>query len=181
MPVLIAPTVEAHASFIAAMAEFHAEGRGGPDDNSMIGNDLREYGERWADPAVFAQYVRRLNADLLEDSPRPERFVPSTNLWWADGTEYLGRIQIRHRLTDWLRESGGHIGYDIRASARRRGHATRMLHEALPYAAKLGIDPALITCDTGNIASRKVIEKSGGILEDQRGDKLRFWVCTTKE
>jgi predicted acetyltransferase len=112
----------------------------------------------------------------VEDSPRPEGLVPSTTLWWADGDEYLGRIDIRHRLTQHLLDYGGHIGYDVRPSARRRGHATAMLARALPVAAGLGIDPALITCDEDNIASRKVIERSGGQFDDQRGIKLRFWV-----
>ena len=38
------------------------------------------------------------------------------------------------------------------------GHATAMLAAALPVARSLGIDPALLTCDDDNIASRKVIE-----------------------
>jgi predicted acetyltransferase len=73
----------------------------------------------------------------------------------------------------------GHIGYVVRPSARRRGHATAMLAAALPVANALGIDPALVTCDEDNIASRKVIEASGGTLEDQRGAKLRFWLPTS--
>lgn len=36
--------------------------------------------------------------------------------------------------------------------------------------------PALVTCDVDNVGSRKVIESNGGILDDQRGDKLRFWI-----
>jgi predicted acetyltransferase len=74
---------------------------------------------------------------------------------------------------------GGHIGYDVRPSARQRGHATAMLAAALPVARGLGIDRVLVTCDDDNIASRKVIEASGGVLEDQRGDKLRYWVPTS--
>jgi predicted acetyltransferase len=54
-----------------------------------------------------------------------------------------------------------------------------MLTAALPVAQALGIDPALLTCDAPNIASRKVIEANGGVLEDKRGDKLRFWVPTS--
>ena len=49
----------------------------------------------------------------------------------------------------------------------------------LPIAAERGIDPVLVTCDETNDASRKVIEANGGILEDLRGDKLRFWIPTT--
>jgi predicted acetyltransferase len=53
-----------------------------------------------------------------------------------------------------------------------------MLAAALPVAQDLGIDPALLTCDVDNLASRRVIESNGGVLEDQREDKLRFWVPT---
>jgi predicted acetyltransferase len=53
-----------------------------------------------------------------------------------------------------------------------------MLRDALPGTRALGIDPALVTCDTDNIGSRKVIEACGGVLEDQRQGKLRYWVPT---
>src|SRR5579875_2852108 len=108
--------------------------------------------------------------------PRAEGYVPATTLWWVDGTEYLGRVSIRHRLNPRLLEVSGHIGYDVRPSARRRGHATAMLRAALPVAAALGIDPVLVTCDAGNIGSLKVIEANGGKLENRRGTKLRFWI-----
>jgi len=63
------------------MAEFQAEGRGGAADHSMVGNELREFGHVWLTPEGFAQYVARLRARALEDSPRPEGYVPSTTLW----------------------------------------------------------------------------------------------------
>jgi predicted acetyltransferase len=179
MPQLIAPDVRLHASFLAAMEEFRAEGRGGMADNSMVGEDIRRHGADWAKPDVFAAYVAAQRADADEDAPRKPGFVPCTNLWWAQGDEYLARIAIRHRLTDFLRDYGGHIGYDVRASVRRRGHATAMLRAALPVTARLGIAQALITCDTTNTASRRVIEKCGGVYEDERGGKLRFWVPTS--
>ncbi len=178
MPELIAPTVRVHASFVEAMEEFAAEGRGAPDDNSMVGRDLRLWRDRWGDPEVFAAYVTALRIDAEEDTPRPSGFVPCTTLWWVDGDVYLGRIAIRHRLNPFLLDYGGHIGYDVRVSARRQGHATAILRAALPVAHSLGIDPALITCDHTNIASRKVIEACGGIFEDRRGVKLRYWVPT---
>jgi predicted acetyltransferase len=168
-----------HASFLAAMKEFQAEGRGGSDDTTMLGREIYEHASRWADPAEFASYVGRLRADAREESPRPDGHVPATTLWWADGDEYLGRLTIRYRLTPYLRDVGGHIGYDVRPSARKRGHATAMLAATLPVARGLGIDHALVTCDDDNIASRKVIETNGGVLEDQRGVKLRYWVPTS--
>jgi predicted acetyltransferase len=105
--------------------------------------------------------------------------VPCTTLWWIDGSTYLGRIAIRHRLTPALREVGGHIGYDVRRSARRQRHATTMLAAALPVAAALGINPALVTCHVTNVGSQKVIEANGGLLEGQRGENLHYWVLTS--
>ncbi|GAA3265174.1 GNAT family N-acetyltransferase [Dactylosporangium vinaceum] len=176
MPELSPPVERVHESFLAAMAEFRAEGRGVPDDNSMIGHDLRTYGDTWADPDTFARYVADTRAQALEETPRPEHFVPSTTLWLIDGDEYLGRVAIRHRLNQHLLDEGGHIGYDVRPTARRRGHATAMLRGALIVAKELGIEPALLTCDTTNTVSRRVIEAAGGVLEDERNGKLRFWV-----
>ncbi|MEZ0494114.1 GNAT family N-acetyltransferase [Kineococcus sp. TBRC 1896] len=130
------------------------------------------------DDAQFDDWVDRLAADAREGTPRPEGFVPSTNLWWVEGAEYLGRVQVRHRLTPRLRDLGGHVGYWIVPAARRRGHATRMLAAALPVANALGLECVLVTCDDDNVASRKVIEANGGLFQERRGVKLRFWVPT---
>ncbi|HEX5540467.1 MAG TPA: GNAT family N-acetyltransferase [Micromonospora sp.] len=178
MPELIPPTERVRASFLAAMAEFRSEGRGDRQDQTMIGAEIRNHGPTWATPDGFARFVAELRGQALEETPRPEHWVPSTTLWWVDGDEYLGRIAIRHRLTPSLLDVGGHIGFDVRPAARRRGHATAMLAAALPVARGLGIDPTLVTCDEENFASRRVIERNGGVLEDKRQGKLRFWVPT---
>lgn len=178
MPELCLPTVRVHRSFVAAMSEFRDEGRGNPADTSMIGAEIRKFGTGWSTPEGFAAYVDWLRSRALADSPRPEGHVPSTTLWWVQDDDYLGRLAIRHSLTPALSEVGGHIGYDVRPSARRRGHATAMLRAGLPAVRELGIASALVTCDLTNVASRKVIEANGGVLADQHGDVLRFWVPT---
>lgn len=101
-------------------------------------------------------------------------------MWWADGEQFLGRLAIRHRLTPALETMGGHIGCDVRPSARRRGYATAMLAAALPIAASLGIFRALVICDITNVASRRVIEANGGRPLDATERKLRYWVPTTR-
>jgi predicted acetyltransferase len=172
------PGPRVRLSFLAAMEEFRAEGRGAGTDDTMLGREIREFGVAWHDPAAFDEYTRYLAGQAREDAPRRPGHVPSTSLWWVQGEEYLGRLAIRHRLTPRLLELGGHIGYDVKPSARRRGHATAMLAAARPVARALGIDPALVTCDQANLASRRVIEANGGVLEDQRGSELRFWLAT---
>ena len=178
VPQLCPPARGVRVSFLTAMAEFQAEGRGTDSDTSMIGSEIREYGPTWADPAVFDHYTSQLRAQALPETPRPAGYVPCTTLWWIDGDQYIARIAIRHQLNEFLLNVGGHIGYDVRPSARRRGHATAMLRAALPVAHQLGIDRALITCDWDNVGSRKTIEANGGVFEDRRGVKLRYWVPT---
>jgi predicted acetyltransferase len=165
VPTLVLPTLDLEASWRAAAAEPDATAR---DGFHTVVTD-------------FGDYVNSLlaDADADEASPRPDGWVPCSRWWWVEDSEYLGRISVRHRLTPFLLEAGGYIGYDVRPSARRQGHATAMLHAVLPHAQSLGIERALITCDHDNVGSRKVIEANGGVLEDRRGVKLRYWVPTT--
>lgn len=179
MPELIEPHVRVRASFLAAVDELVADGRAG--DNTMLGRWMGLYADRWATDVGFAAFVAYLHADATPDAPRPVTHVPQSTWWLVDGDAYLGRISCRHVLNEWLAEFGGHIGYEVRPSARRRGHATTMLRAVLPHVHALGIDPALVTCDDTNVASRRVIEAAGGEFEDQRGEKLRFWLPTDVE
>ena len=71
------------------------------------------------------------------------------------------------------------VGYAVRPTRRRQGHATRALRLALVEARSLSIDRALVTCDHGNLPSRLTIERAGGLFEDQRGVKRRYWIDLT--
>jgi len=175
MAALTTPDVRFKDSFLAAMAEFAAEGRTG--DGSGIGSDLEGWAGRWDSEDGFAAYVEEKVAE--RDGVVDPDWVHCTNLWWVVEDQYVGRMSIRHELNDWLSEVGGHIGYDVRRSRRRQGHATAMLAAALPVARGLGVDRALLTCDDDNVASRIVIERNGGVLEDIRRGKMRFWVPTS--
>lgn len=178
MPELIAPTVDLHASYLEAWAEFAAEGRGAADDDSALRYEFDRFGDRWNTSEGFAAFVEFLTLSGLEETPRDEGWVPQTTFWYVDGDRYLGSIRCRHRLNPSLFETGGHIGYDVRPTARLRGYATTMLHEVLSFAASVGIEQALVTCDEDNIGSRKVIEANGGVFEDVREGKRRYWVPT---
>ena len=167
MPFLVVPRLSVAASVRAAAIE-HA-------DDAM---DLYRDKVAALRDDELPGYVEGLLADTRERTERPVGFVPSTHLWWVDGDRFLGRLHIRHRLTPFLIQEGGHIGYHVIPPARRRGHATAMLHAGLSVAAILGIDCALITCDEENIGSRKAIETNGGLFHDRRAGKLRYWVPT---
>lgn len=176
MPELVAPTPRLRRSFLEAIAEFHA------DTAYKTSWFVLNFDEeaRVGDEAAFARYTDRVLGELREDVAQANNWVPTTTLWWVDGDEFLGRLAIRHRLIAATWAEGGHIGYDVRPSARRQGHATAMLATALPVAASLGIDEALLTCDETNIGSRRVIEGNGGRYIDSIGEKRRYWVPTTQ-
>ncbi|GAA1602368.1 GNAT family N-acetyltransferase [Kribbella sancticallisti] len=175
MPILLEPTVAVHRSFLEAWDELGAD-----EERWMGGRGLIEEWtrEELEDPGEFARLIESIAAEARPETELPPDLVHQTVLWFVEGDQWLGRLAIRHHLTPPLLELGGHIGYVVRPSARGRGYATQMLTQSLPVAARLGIDPALLTCDTDNEPSRKVIEAAGGELEDERHGKLRFWVPT---
>ena len=112
----------------------------------------------------------------------PAGWVPCTTSLLEEEGELLGVVNRRHELTDALRRCGGHVGYSVRPSARSRGHATRLLDAAKAQARALGIERILVTCDTDNLASARVIEKCGGevddVIEGPAGRRTkRFWIA----
>ncbi|HET8719020.1 MAG TPA: GNAT family N-acetyltransferase [Nocardioidaceae bacterium] len=180
---LAVPHRRFHRSFLAAADEFLAAGEGRyahlldwPADDTFPGLSVTR--ESLESPQAFEEYAAFLVAQAERDAPRPAHFVPMTDLWMADGDTYLGRISVRHRLTDVLRTWGGHIGYAVRPSARGHGYARQALTAALPVCARLGLDPVLVTCDPDNHASRLTIERCGGVYEDTREGKRRYWIAT---
>ena len=84
-----------------------------------------------------------------------------------ESERFIGEICIRHELTEALKRYGGHIGYGVRPSEWNRGYGTRMLNLALQHARERGLSRVLITCDDDNIASARVMEKNGCVLEDK--------------
>ena len=77
----------------------------------------------------------------------------------------IGMIDIRHNLdNEFLTEYGGHIGYSVRPSERRKGYAAEMIKMGFEYAKSLSIEKIMIGCFLDNIPSIKTIEKCGGVL-----------------
>jgi predicted acetyltransferase len=183
---LVDPHPRFRRSFLEAADEFHAAGQDPfsnlvtwPAEDGFAGEEFTRSGLE--SPDEFERFTSFLVGQRLEDAPRPPTYVPCTEKWMTDGPDsdaYLGRISLRHRLNDLLLTWGGHIGYGVRPSARRRGCATQALAAMLPVCAELGIDQVLVTCDIDNVASRRTIEKNGGIYEDTRQGKLRYWIPT---
>jgi len=130
-----------------------------------------------------ASYQDLLNCwkDQATNKAYEEGFVPASLYFLIDeNMRIYGALHIRHELNDYLLSYGGHIGYGIRPSERKRGYATKMLSLSLPIVEKLGIKKALVTCDKENIASAKTIINNVGLLENEvieDGEVTqRYWI-----
>ena len=167
---LIEPTEELGAAFGELIQEFHAAGEIGQPPGSC-----------WKDDDDFATFMRR-GRDYAKGRNLPAGWVPDSAYWLVRGGSILGTCDIRHQLTDALRDFGGHIGYSIRPSERSKGYGTLMLKLALAKARELGIDRALVTCDKNNIASARVIQRNGGVLDSESHSTQagrvtqRYWI-----
>jgi predicted acetyltransferase len=128
----------------------------------------------WLDRAAadFDGFVDR------QAAPARRWDVPVTQLWYVDGSTYVGTVMIRRKLTPTLARVGGHIGYHVVPAQRRRGHAGQMLADALVFCAHFGLRRVLLTCEQSNVASRKVIEANGGEPDGVADGELRYWIRT---
>lgn len=141
--------------------------------------------------AIFTQ--KSYFAWLMEEYKLRQRIyaggkglVPASTYFFMDASEQIiGAVNIRKYLSPELLHCGGHIGYGIRPSQRRRGYASEMLRMALLICRKCSMKQVLITCLKNNIASSRTIIKNGGILENeifyQESCIQRYWIDLSGE
>lgn len=172
MPELIEPTVRLEAAWREAHKEWgpglHEDGFGLRPSDDVVTS------------AGFAAWVARLLEDADRALPLDRGRVRCTSRWIVEGDQVLGGIALRHELNEALLHAGGHIGFGIRPSARRRGVATWALGRMLDEARSLGLNRVLVVCADDNSASARTIEHHGGALEDVRATELglarRYWI-----
>lgn len=150
--------------------------------SEFISNNEQLFGSSGLDEHEnFADWLNGVR--LFEDQKTvPKGYVKSEEYLFYIDKKLIGMMNLRHELNDMLEKTGGHIGYSVRKGERKNGYATKMLDFALQKYREMGIQKVLITCDLDNIASAKVIEKNGGILENiiNEQDNLvkRYWIKT---
>lgn len=117
-------------------------------------------------------------------------WVPSTTylgIRISDG-RLIGMIDLRHELTGLFLKYNGQIGYSVRPTERKKGYASQMLSLVLKEAKRHGYKRVLLCCNKANILSSKVIQRCGGVLENEvvhefspvgRPDIIqRYWIET---
>ena len=169
---LVEPS-EAFLDQVAAYRQEFLDVNGSLDGSGALKN--------YDDPKAWLAAARA----YANKSTVPEGYVQATQWLYmreSDGA-LLGMLQVRHELNEYLAKYGGHIGYSVRPKERRRGYATRMLHDALPYCKALGLNKVLITCLQDNEGSRRTILANGGVYEStvtqpSDGEKYeRYWIA----
>lgn len=153
-------------------------------------SEMKAHGETlWSpylpkDDEEAHSFVERL---LKRSVSSEEGFVSETIFWAVEGERVIGRISLRHKLQGNLHKIGGHIGYEVRPSFRRKGMATEMLRQVLLTDKALEIGELLLTCSPENIASNKTIVSNGGILkqrifvESVNQDRNHYWINLRKK
>ena len=148
-----------------------------PEDKEEILEFLKEFAENGSvenslagvvDCTSFEDYLRKLKErkEMPFTSYEQEK-VPGTNylLVRESDNRIVGSVNIRFQLNRMLDERfGGHIGYGIRPTERRKGYATEALKLALDVCRKHGLKSVKLGCLTNNIGSRKTILNNGGKL-----------------
>ncbi len=114
----------------------------------------------------YDEWLDHLKSNASPETVKPGWVVSSTFFAVRENDgRIVGMVDIRHSLNDFLRNYGGHIGYGVRPSERRKGYATRILLLALDHCRMLGLDRVMLACEKENIPSQKTIINCGGILE----------------
>ena len=131
----------------------------------------------WDAEAFVYEAWLESNRDMEMGLGIPEGWVPAVQLVaFARDGQAVGFLNLRLRLSAYLLEEGGHIGYSIRPSERGKGYAKEALRQGLQVARSKNIKRVLVTCDCDNAASRAVILANAGALEGVRGGKERYWI-----
>ncbi|SCY54672.1 GNAT family N-acetyltransferase [Alkaliphilus peptidifermentans] len=146
-----------------------------------VANESR-YQLAFKEDFIFTTYIEKLIKESKEENLKPG-YVPSTTYWLInDCGKILGVSRLRHYLAPHLEVEGGHIGYDVPPTERMKGYGTILLKFTLEKAKEMGMKEVLITCDTDNVGSAKIITNNDGIFENEiisyeSGKKVsRYWV-----
>lgn len=129
-------------------------------------------------PAAFDTYCRALRTGSFAWQ-HTQAGGRMRMLWWCEGDDWLGEATIRPDVPPQLRSEPedwppvGHIGYQVRVSARRQGHGRALFSAALEAACGMGLEVVTLTVDAANQASIRIVESCGAVLTStERGYRL---------
>lgn len=131
--------------------------------------------EEWLDDVINS-----MDKDYVES----KGLVPATTYFTIrkSDNKIIGMVSLRHYLNDNLKRLGGHIGYGVRPTERRKGYNKIQLYLALLEAKKIGLDKVMLDCLETNIGSDKTIQALGGefdgdvFIEERNQTFKNYWI-----
>jgi len=115
-------------------------------------------------------------------------FVPNRTFFLIreKDNKIVGMINIRLELNEKLKNSGGHIGYSIRPTERRKGYNKINLYLGLKKCFEYNIKDAWLDCVVSNLGSVKTIQALGGNLikedfSDKYGEVVQMYTINVRE
>lgn len=122
--------------------------------------------DQYLQERTYEEWVEKVMDDL-DMAGITKGKIPSFTYFYVrdEGDRIIGMVNIRLTLNDFWQKEGGHIGYSIRPTERRKQYATNLLKEALEFCKVIGLEEVVLSCTKSNIASAKVIQHCGGCLE----------------
>lgn len=119
------------------------------------------------DGYTFEQALERcLNMENREYVKKIGRCQGKTFLLIRENdNKIVGTINVRWNLSEAMLQFGGHIGYGIRPTERRKGYNKINLYLGMIEARKVGLDKVMLDCDVDNVGSDRTLKALGGKLE----------------
>ena len=131
----------------------------------------------------FETWLQWMDDDAHENTCPPESTPQTMYFAVRDDNKLVGAVTVRHKLNEQTNNSsgGGHVGFGVRPTERRKGYAKEILRLALKELAERGIKDVMINCASDNISSEKTILACGATFQDEvMNDKderaKRFWI-----
>lgn len=109
----------------------------------------------------YSGWLKKLEKDRKQIAN--EKRVPAETYFLVreNDNRIVGMINIRYNLNERLLLNGGHIGYSIRPTERRKGYNKINLYLGLKRLDELNVETALLDCVKSNIGSSKTMLSLG--------------------
>ena len=105
----------------------------------------------------YSGWLKKLEKDRKQIAN--EKRVPAETYFLVreNDNRIVGMINIRYNLNERLLLNGGHIGYSIRPTERRKGYNKINLYLGLKRLDELNVETVLLDCVKSNIGSSKTM------------------------
>lgn len=170
--------------FVFPCEEFEERAQDYIEEFYAYGSEIHGSGglDRYLKEFSYKEWLNKVQSDIDVANVPSDRVPAYTYFYVDDDDRIVGMANIRLELNDFLLREGGHIGYSIRPTERRKGYGAGMLLGAVTFCKRIGLNKILVTCDKVNVASAGVAKKCGGKLENEFFSETyqeivqRYWI-----